>query len=36
VSEVLDIRKYDPESDQYELQEVYAQNKTPLDMGIRN
>ncbi len=23
VSEVLDIRKYDPESDQYELQEVY-------------
>ena len=36
VSEVLDIRKYDPESDQYELQEVYAQNKTILDMGIKN
>jgi pilus assembly protein CpaF len=36
VSEVLDIRKYDPESDQYELQEVYAQNKTILDMRIKN
>ncbi len=36
VSEVLDIRKYDPESDLYELQEVYAQNKTILDMGIKN
>ncbi len=36
VSEVLDIRKYDPESDQYELQEVYAQNKTILDMGVKN